>query len=80
MKAILIPTADKNACKTSVETIQALISAGYLQEFPGERFLRDAKLYDIGTGTDEIRCSLIGREPLVAGARKIKPWHVVSAT
>jgi isovaleryl-CoA dehydrogenase len=66
VKAVLIPTADKNAVKTYVETIQALIAAGYLKEFPVEHFLRDAKLYDIGAGTDEIRCSLIGREPLGA--------------
>jgi isovaleryl-CoA dehydrogenase len=60
--AILL--ASENAVKTSVEAIQALGGAGYLKEFPVERFLRDAKLYDIGAGTNEIRRFLIGRELL----------------
>ena len=42
--------------------IQALGGAGYTKEWPVERFLRDAKLYDIGAGTNEIRRYLIGRE------------------
>jgi isovaleryl-CoA dehydrogenase len=58
--AILL--ASENAVKTSLEAIQALGGAGYLKEFPVERFLRDAKLYDIGAGTNEIRRFLIGRE------------------
>jgi len=62
--AILL--ASENAVKTSLEAIQALGGAGYLKEFPVERFLRDAKLYDIGAGTNEIRRFLIGRE-LVGG-------------
>ena len=49
-------------CKTSLEAIQALGGAGYTKEWPVERFLRDAKLYDIGAGTNEIRRFLIGRE------------------
>ncbi len=57
--AILL--ASENAIKTSLEAIQALGGAGYLKEFPVERFLRDAKLYDIGAGTNEIRRFLIGR-------------------
>jgi isovaleryl-CoA dehydrogenase len=60
--AILL--ASENAVKTSLEAIQALGGAGYLREFPVERFLRDAKLYDIGAGTNEIRRFLIGRELL----------------
>jgi isovaleryl-CoA dehydrogenase len=62
--AILL--ASENAVKTSLEAIQALGGAGYLKEFPVERFLRDAKLYDIGAGTNEIRRFLIGRELLGA--------------
>jgi isovaleryl-CoA dehydrogenase len=58
--AILL--ASENAVRTSLEAIQALGGAGYLKEFPVERFLRDAKLYDIGAGTNEIRRFLIGRE------------------
>jgi len=58
--AILL--ASENAVKTGLESIQALGGAGYLKDFPVERFLRDAKLYDIGAGTNEIRRFLIGRE------------------
>ncbi|WP_326525073.1 isovaleryl-CoA dehydrogenase [Sphingomonas sp.] len=62
--AILL--ASENAVKTSLEAIQALGGAGYTKEWPVERFLRDAKLYDIGAGTNEIRRYLIGRE-LIGG-------------
>jgi isovaleryl-CoA dehydrogenase len=58
--AILL--ASENAVRVSLEAIQALGGAGYLKGFPVERFLRDAKLYDIGAGTNEIRRFLIGRE------------------
>jgi len=58
--AILL--ASENAVKTALEAIQALGGAGYTKEWPVERFLRDAKLYDIGAGTNEIRRFLIGRE------------------
>jgi len=58
--AILL--ASENAVRTSLEAIQALGGAGYLKDFPVERLLRDAKLYDIGAGTNEIRRFLIGRE------------------
>ncbi|MES2294274.1 MAG: isovaleryl-CoA dehydrogenase [Pseudomonadota bacterium] len=58
--AILL--ASENAVKTSLEAIQALGGAGYTKDWPVERFLRDAKLYDIGAGTNEIRRFLIGRE------------------
>ena len=58
--AILL--ASENAVKTSLEAIQALGGAGYTKEWPVERFARDAKLYDIGAGTNEIRRFLIGRE------------------
>jgi isovaleryl-CoA dehydrogenase len=58
--AILL--ASENAVKTSLEAIQALGGAGYTKDWPVERFMRDAKLYDIGAGTNEIRRFLIGRE------------------
>ena len=56
--------ASENAVKTALEAIQALGGAGYTRDFPAERLLRDAKLYDIGAGTNEIRRFLIGRELL----------------
>jgi isovaleryl-CoA dehydrogenase len=58
--------ASENAVKVSLEAIQALGGAGYTKEYPVERLLRDAKLYDIGAGTNEIRRFLIGRE-LIGG-------------
>ena len=58
--AILL--ASENAVKTSIEAIQALGGAGYTRDWPVERLMRDAKLYDIGAGTNEIRRFLIGRE------------------
>src|SRR4051812_15792427 len=58
--------ASENAVKVALEAIQALGGAGYTREYPVERLLRDAKLYDIGAGTNEIRRFLIGRE-LVGG-------------
>ena len=62
--AILL--ASENAMKVANEAIQALGGAGYTRDWPVERLLRDAKLYDIGAGTNEIRRFLIGRE-LVGG-------------
>ncbi len=44
------------------ETIQALGGNGYINEYPAGRLWRDAKLYEIGAGTSEIRRMLIGRE------------------
>lgn len=58
--AILL--ASENAVKVSLEAIQALGGAGYTKDWPVERFMRDAKLLDIGAGTNEIRRMLIGRE------------------
>ncbi|KQV34612.1 MULTISPECIES: isovaleryl-CoA dehydrogenase [unclassified Rhizobium] len=60
--AAAILLASENAVKVSMEAIQALGGAGYTKEWPVERYLRDAKLYDIGAGTNEIRRYLIGRE------------------
>ncbi|MDB5417392.1 MAG: ivd [Phenylobacterium sp.] len=58
--------ASENAVKVALEAVQALGGAGYTKDYPVERYLRDAKLYDIGAGTNEIRRFLIGRE-LVGG-------------
>ncbi|MCB2047433.1 MAG: acyl-CoA dehydrogenase family protein [Novosphingobium sp.] len=58
--AILL--ASENAFRTAAESVQALGGAGYTKDWPVERFLRDAKLLDIGAGTNEIRRMLIGRE------------------
>jgi isovaleryl-CoA dehydrogenase len=60
--AILL--ASENAVKVANEAIQALGGAGYTKDWPVERYLRDAKLLDIGAGTNEIRRMLIGRELL----------------
>ena len=62
--AILL--ASENAVRVSLEAVQALGGAGYTKDFPVERLVRDAKLYDIGAGTNEIRRFLIGRELLGA--------------
>lgn len=62
--AILL--ASENAVKVALEAVQALGGAGYTKDWPVERFMRDAKLLDIGAGTNEIRRMLIGRE-LLAG-------------
>ena len=58
--AILL--ASENAFRSAGEAIQALGGAGYTRDWPVERYLRDAKLLDIGAGTNEIRRVLIGRE------------------
>ena len=58
--AILL--ASENAMKTALEAVQALGGAGYTKDWPVERYMRDAKLLDIGAGTNEIRRMLIGRE------------------
>ncbi|HEX2795393.1 MAG TPA: isovaleryl-CoA dehydrogenase [Croceicoccus sp.] len=64
--AILL--ASENAFRAAGEAVQALGGAGYTTDWPVERFLRDAKLLDIGAGTNEIRRMLIGRE-LMKGDR-----------
>ena len=52
----------KNAHGMALESIQALGANGYINDYPTGRLLRDAKLYEIGAGTSEIRRMLIGRE------------------
>ncbi|MGI9481747.1 MAG: isovaleryl-CoA dehydrogenase [Hyphomicrobiales bacterium] len=54
--------AAEKATWIALEAIQALGGNGYINEFATGRFLRDAKLYEIGAGTSEIRRMLIGRE------------------
>jgi isovaleryl-CoA dehydrogenase len=54
--------AAEGATKLALDAIQCLGGNGYINEFPTGRLLRDAKLYEIGAGTSEIRRMLIGRE------------------
>jgi isovaleryl-CoA dehydrogenase len=54
--------ASQSAVAVALEAIQCLGGNGYINEFPAGRILRDAKLYEIGAGTNEIRRMLIGRE------------------
>lgn len=56
----------ENATQLALEAIQALGGNGYINDYPAGRLLRDAKLYEIGAGTSEIRRMLIGRELLNA--------------
>ncbi|KQN79826.1 isovaleryl-CoA dehydrogenase [Sphingomonas sp. Leaf67] len=65
--AILL--ASENAVKVANDAIQALGGAGYTKDWPVERYFRDAKLLDIGAGTNEVRRMLIGRELLGGGTR-----------
>jgi isovaleryl-CoA dehydrogenase len=57
----ILVSAEKATWMAS-EAIQALGGNGYINEFPAGRLMRDAKLYEIGAGTSEIRRMLIGRE------------------
>ena len=54
--------ASEAAVQVTLEAIQSLGGNGYINEYPTGRLLRDAKLYAIGAGTNEIRRMLIGRE------------------
>ena len=57
--------AAERATSMALDAIQALGGNGYINEYPTGRLLRDAKLYEIGAGTSEIRRMLIGRELFV---------------
>ncbi|MCG6929403.1 MAG: isovaleryl-CoA dehydrogenase [Desulfofustis sp.] len=59
--AVILFAAEK-ATWMALEAIQSLGGNGYINDFPTGRLLRDAKLYEIGAGTSEIRRMLIGRE------------------
>ncbi|MBZ2187757.1 isovaleryl-CoA dehydrogenase [Alcanivorax sp. JB21] len=52
----------ENATRLALDAIQCLGGNGYINDYPTGRLLRDAKLYEIGAGTSEIRRMLIGRE------------------
>ena len=59
--SVILYTAEK-ATQIALQAIQILGGNGYINEYPTGRLLRDAKLYEIGAGTSEIRRMLIGRE------------------
>ena len=63
--AILI--AAEKATQVALDAIQLLGGNGYINDYPTGRLLRDAKLYEIGAGTSEIRRWLIGREIMAEG-------------
>jgi isovaleryl-CoA dehydrogenase len=63
---VILYTSEK-ATWLALQAIQCLGGNGYVNEFPTGRFLRDAKLYEIGAGTSEIRRMLIGRELFMQG-------------
>jgi len=60
--AACILYASESAVRVTLEAIQCLGGNGYINDYPTGRLWRDAKLYDIGAGTNEIRRMLIGRE------------------
>lgn len=61
--------AAEKATQMALQAVQTLGGNGYINEFPTGRLLRDAKLYEIGAGTSEIRRMLIGRELFDATAK-----------
>ena len=66
--AACLMLASESGVRAGLEAIQVLGANGYINEYPAGRLLRDAKLYDIGAGTNEIRRMLIGRELFQATA------------
>ena len=64
--AACILLASEQATQVALQAIQALGGNGYINDYPAGRILRDAKLYEIGAGTSEIRRMLIGRELFAA--------------
>ncbi|CAN1249513.1 Isovaleryl-CoA dehydrogenase, mitochondrial [Linum perenne] len=58
----VILTSAERATQVALQAIQCLGGNGYINEYPTGRLLRDAKLYEIGAGTSEIRRMIIGRE------------------
>lgn len=65
--AVILYTAEQ-ATQVALQAIQALGGNGYINDYPTGRLLRDAKLYEIGAGTSEIRRMLVGRELFAASA------------
>ena len=71
--------AAEKATAMALETIQALGGNGYTNDYPAGRLLRDAKLYEIGAGTSEIRRMLIGRELFAETDVDVacqRVWHI----
>lgn len=60
--AAVLMFAAENATQVTLEAIQCLGGNGYINDYDTGRLLRDAKLYEIGAGTSEIRRMVIGRE------------------
>lgn len=60
--ASVILFAAESATRVALDAIQLLGGNGYINEYPTGRYLRDAKLYEIGAGTSEIRRMIIGKE------------------
>jgi isovaleryl-CoA dehydrogenase len=60
--------AAERATEAALQAVQALGGNGYINDYPAGRLMRDAKLYEIGAGTSEIRRMLIGRELFQGGA------------
>lgn len=58
---VILYSAER-ATEVALDAIQCLGGNGYINDYPTGRILRDAKLYEIGAGTSEIRRMLIGRE------------------
>ncbi len=67
--AACILFSSERATQLALQAIQALGGNGYINEFAAGRLLRDAKLYEIGAGTSEVRRMLIGRELFAEGGR-----------
>lgn len=66
--ASAIMFASERATRVALDAIQLLGGNGYINDYATGRLLRDAKLYEIGAGTTEIRKMLIGRELVIGGA------------
>jgi isovaleryl-CoA dehydrogenase len=64
--------ASESAVRVAGEAIQALGGAGYTRDWPVERYWRDAKLLDIGAGTNEMRRMLVGRELIGQAAPRVQ--------
>ncbi len=60
--AAVLLYSSENATQVALQAIQSLGGNGYINEYDAGRILRDAKLYEIGAGTTEIRRMIIGRE------------------
>jgi hypothetical protein len=72
--AVILYARRRKPRMVALEAIQALGGNGYINEYPTGRLLRDAKLYEIGAGTSEIRRMLIGRE--LFRRRPDGPWNL----